>query len=52
MWSIVYVWSTSKTTLNFCDWSDRVSTVMNTRYDNYVIDRIDAVYTENKTKLS
>ena len=33
------------------DQLDRVPTVMKTKYNNYVIDRIDGVYVENKTEL-
>ena len=42
------VQSTLKMILYFHDWLDRVSTMMKTRYDNYVTDCID---TENETKL-
>ena len=30
-WSIIQVWSTSKTILNYLDWSDRMPTLTNTR---------------------
>ena len=52
MWSIVQVWSTSKTILKFCDWSNRVLCMMKTRQDNDVIDDIGVVYIENDTELS
>ena len=37
--------------LNFRDWLDRLLIVPKTRYDNYVTDHIDMIYSEYETKL-
>ena len=40
-----------KMILNFCDQLDRLLIMMKIRYDNYVTNRIDAIYAEYETKL-
>ena len=40
-----------KTILNCRDRLNWVSIVTKTKYDNYVIDRIEVVYAKNETKL-
>ena len=51
-WSIIYVRSTLKTKLSFCDWSDQVLFVIKTSQDNNVTDRIGLVYTKSETEIS
>ena len=51
MWLIVQVQSMMKMILNFHDQLDQLPTMMKTRYDNYVIDRTNAVYVEYKIEL-
>ena len=43
--SVVYVFMA----LNYRDRLDQVSSLMKTRYDNYVIDHTNAIYSENET---
>lgn len=45
------VWSTPKTKLRCCDWLDLVRSVIKTRQDNNMIDRIGMIYVEDETKL-
>ena len=52
IWLIVQVRSTPKTTLNCCDPSDWVSSMIKARHGNDVTDRIGEVYIKNDTKLS
>ena len=41
-----------KMKLNYHDWSDRVLIVTKIKKNNDVTDHTDAIYVENKTKLS
>lgn len=49
---ILYVWFMSKLKLNYRDLFDLVRSMMKTRKDNNVIDRIGTVYAENDIELS
>ena len=51
-WSIIQVWSTPKTILNYRDLSDLVQSIMKTRLDNNMTNHIGTVYNENKIGLS
>lgn len=46
------MWSTWKTTLNHRDRSDEVWSMMKTKLDNDVTNRIGVVHSKTKTKLS
>ena len=50
--SIVQVRSTPTMISNCRDLSDRVSTMMKIREDNYVTNRTNAIYVENEIELS
>ena len=52
MWPIVQVRSTLKTILYYRDLLDHVRSMMKTKQDNDMINRIGIIYTKNKTELS
>ena len=52
MWPIVQVRSTLKTILYYRDLLDHVRSMMKTKQDNDMINRIGVIYTKNKTELS
>ena len=50
-WSIIYIWFTPKSKLNYLDLFDRMRSMRKTRQDNNVTGYIGAVYIENDTQL-
>ena len=52
MWLIMQVWSLQNMIPNHQEWLDSVLSMMKTRKNNDVINRIGQLFAENKTEVS
>ena len=52
MWLIMQVWSPQNMIPNHQEWLDSVLSMMKTRKNNDVINRIGQLFVENKTEVS